>query len=72
MVLGVFEEVVDEEDRKRTMKAFRDRQMHLKVSETPGAANQGKHADTTHMEGESRAVLFRIGIDKKTGQYEDD
>lgn len=61
LVLGEYEELDDEMDRYYAMKAFVDRMLHMKMSETAVVHDAPGHV---------RPVIYRIVIDEITGRYE--
>ena len=70
MVLGEYQEVHDEQECNSAVKAFADRRLFLKKSEStllPGINEQGANMQ---VKNESRPVIYRILIDEKKGRYE--
>ena len=72
MVLGDFQELHDERERSNAMKAFVDRQMHVKITRANLSTNKDDQGGDAGLDKERRPVIFRIVIDEKTGRYEVD
>jgi nitroimidazol reductase NimA-like FMN-containing flavoprotein (pyridoxamine 5'-phosphate oxidase superfamily) len=69
MVLGEFQQVNDERERHYAMKAFVDRRLFIKTSESflPGINEVNEHVELMKT---ARPVIYRIVIDEKSGRFE--
>jgi len=70
MVLGEYQEVNDEQECYHAMKAFADRRLFLKKSESALLLRINKQVANMQVKNESRPVIYRILIDEKKGRYE--
>ena len=71
MVHGEYHEVVDEREYNDATKAFADRRLFLKISESPilpGSNKQGVKIQSN----DSKPAIFRIVIDEKNGRFENE
>lgn len=71
MVQGEFQELEDEWERYYAVKAFVDRMLHLKISETSREVNGIDHQKNLYTQRNNRSTIYRIVIDQKSGRYED-
>ncbi len=72
MVLGEYQEVHDEQKCNSAMKAFADRRMILKKSESALLPRINEQGANMQVKNESRPVIYRILIDEKKGRYENE
>ncbi len=70
MVLGEYQELVEERDRYDAMKEFVDRMLHIKIKETVLIPGLAEEIANSNMKGNARPVFYRIIIDEKNGRYE--
>ncbi len=70
MVLGEYQEVQDEQEYYYAMKAFADRRLFLKKSESALLLRINEQGTNMQVKNESRPVIYRILIDEKKGRYE--
>ena len=70
MVLGEYQEVNDEQECYHAMKAFADRRLFLKKSESALLLRINEQGTNMQVKNESRPVIYRILIDEKKGRYE--
>jgi nitroimidazol reductase NimA-like FMN-containing flavoprotein (pyridoxamine 5'-phosphate oxidase superfamily) len=68
IILGKFQELVDERERKKAITILMDKVMPLITSETVKPKNQTQAPQI--VEKEKRPVFYRIVIAQKTGRYE--
>lgn len=71
MVLGEFQELTEERERHNAMKAFVERRLFIKISESflPGVNEENEQVGLMKS---SRPVIYRIVIDEKSGRYEEE
>ncbi len=69
MVLGEYQEVKDEQEYNDASRAFADRRLFLKISES---SDLNKQKVKMQLKGASKPVIFRIVIDEKNGRFEND
>lgn len=72
MVLGEYQEVKDEEEYNDTSKAFADRRLFLKISESSVMSDDDDQEEEMQSTDDSNPVIFRIIIDEKNGRFEND
>ncbi len=70
MVLGEYQEVHDEQECYHAMKAFADRRLFLKKSESTLLPDTNEQGANMQVKNDSRQVIYRILIDEKKGRYE--
>lgn len=72
MVLGDFQELQDERERNNAMKAFVERQMLVKLTDSYLPEIKGDQIDNIGPHKDTKPVIYRVIIDEKTGRYEVD
>ena len=70
MVLGEYKEVEDAQEYKDASRAFADRRLFLKISESSIMSDINDQDKKIQLTDDSKPVIFRIVIDKKTGRFE--
>jgi uncharacterized protein len=70
MILGEYEELDDERSRYYAMKAFNEKSLHIKISESALPSIDLEKGPHLHTPLNSRPVIFRILIQELTGRYE--
>jgi len=70
MVLGEYKEVEDAQEYKDASRAFADRRLFLKISESSIMSDINDQDKKMQLTDDSKPVIFRIVIDKKTGRFE--
>ena len=71
MVLGEYQEVDDEREYNDASRAFADRRLFLKISES--AILQGSNKQEVKIRSnDSKPAIFRIVIDEKNGRFENE
>ena len=70
MVQGEYQELEDEWERYYAIKAFVDRMLHLKISETSLRQDTVETQRSLYMHRNNRSAIYRIVIDQKSGRYE--
>jgi len=70
MVLGEYQEVDDEREYNDASRAFADRRLFLKISESSIMSDINDQDKKIQLTDDSKPVIFRIVIDKKTGRFE--
>jgi nitroimidazol reductase NimA-like FMN-containing flavoprotein (pyridoxamine 5'-phosphate oxidase superfamily) len=71
MVHGEYHEVVDEREYNDAIKAFADRRLFLKISESPIFTSSNKQG-VKIQSNDSKPAIFRIVIDEKNGRFENE
>lgn len=71
MVRGDFQELTDDRERYAAVKAFGDRRMYIKTSDTALLYDPTGIAEDTGTLKKFSPVIYRIVIDEKTGRFED-
>jgi nitroimidazol reductase NimA-like FMN-containing flavoprotein (pyridoxamine 5'-phosphate oxidase superfamily) len=71
MVLGDYQELVEERDRHNAMKLFVDRFLPLKIKD-PSTTSGIKGLGNIEQNENTRPVFYRILIDEKSGRFEDE
>ena len=72
MVLGEYQELYDERECDDAMKAFADRRLYLKISESTPLPGTNEQEANMQLKKESRPAIYRIVIDEKNGRYENE
>ena len=72
MVLGEYKELYDERECDDAMKAFADRRLYLKISESTLLPGTNEQEANMQLIKESRPAIYRIVIDEKNGRYENE
>jgi uncharacterized protein len=72
IVLGEFQEVHDAQEGSYAMKAFADRRLFLKESESTVLPRTNEQAANTPGSNDSDPVIFRILVDQKSGMFENE
>ncbi len=68
VVIGLYQELVDEHDRKKSLTLLTEKVMPLITSQT--VKPKQPTLSSQIIEKEKRPILFRIKIKEKTGRYE--
>lgn len=71
MVHGEYHEVLDEQEYNDAVKAFADRRLFLKISESPIFTSSNKQG-VKIQSNDSKPAIFRIVIDEKNGRFENE
>ena len=66
MVLGEYQEIADAREYNEASRAFADRRLFLKISES------NAREEKMQVPGDNKPVIFRIVIDEKKGRYENE
>jgi nitroimidazol reductase NimA-like FMN-containing flavoprotein (pyridoxamine 5'-phosphate oxidase superfamily) len=66
MVLGDYQEIADAREYNEASRAFADRRLFLKISES------NAREEKMQVPGDNKPVIFRIVIDEKKGRYENE
>ena len=72
VIWGVYQELADERERYQAIKAFVDRMMYMKISETAIPPETSEFRTHPRSAGHIKPVIYRIIITEKTGRYEID
>jgi uncharacterized protein len=72
MLFGEFEELTDEQQCHDIMKAFADRRLFLKISESTSMPVNIEQNANIPLKKDSMPAIYRIVIDEKTGRYENE
>lgn len=72
IVVGQFLEVNDEQEGNYARKAFADRRLFLKKSESTVLPRTNEQVTNMRGKNGSRSVIYRILIDEKSGVFEND
>ncbi|HSN60666.1 MAG TPA: pyridoxamine 5'-phosphate oxidase family protein [Ferruginibacter sp.] len=70
MVLGDFQELKEERQRYEVIKAFVDRNLHLKMNNPLLLSGSREQHTNLFLEGDLRPVFYRVLIDEINGRYE--
>lgn len=68
---GTYQELTDERSRYYAMKAFNEKMMHVKISETAQPSEQ-PDANVHDAPISYKPVIYRIVINERTGRFERD
>ena len=71
LLLGDYQELVEERERHNAMKLFVDRYLHLKMKD-PAITSGIKNLGNLEQQENSRPVFYRILIDEKSGRFENE
>ena len=71
LLLGDYQELIEERDRHNAMKLFVDRYLHLKMKD-PAITSEIKGLGNLEQQENSRPVFYRILIDEKSGRFENE
>ena len=71
LLLGDYQELVEERDRHNAMKLFVDRYLHVKMKD-PAITYGIKSLGNLEQQENSRPVFYRILIDEKSGRFENE
>lgn len=69
---GQYQELTDEHDRYYAMKAFIDRMIHLKISESAVLPETTLKTIHPNSQAHIKPIIFRIIINEKTGRFENE
>jgi nitroimidazol reductase NimA-like FMN-containing flavoprotein (pyridoxamine 5'-phosphate oxidase superfamily) len=72
MVLGEYQEVLDEREYNDAVKAFADRRLFLKISESAILSGRNDQEVQIQLKDNNRPAIFRIMIDEKSGRFENE
>jgi uncharacterized protein len=72
MVLGEYQEVGDAREYNDASRAFADRRLFLKISESSIMSHTNAQEENTQLTDDSKPVIFRIVIDEKNGRFENE
>ena len=72
MVLGEYQEVDDEREYNDASRAFADRRLFLKITESSILSGTDKQEVKTHLKVDIKPAIFRIVIDEKNGRFENE
>jgi nitroimidazol reductase NimA-like FMN-containing flavoprotein (pyridoxamine 5'-phosphate oxidase superfamily) len=72
IVLGEYQEIVDEMERYRAIKFFVDRTLRIKISETAIPPETSEKRVHPRSPGMIKPVIYRIVALEKSGRYEKD
>jgi nitroimidazol reductase NimA-like FMN-containing flavoprotein (pyridoxamine 5'-phosphate oxidase superfamily) len=72
MVLGEYQEVHDEREYNDAIKAFADRRLFLKISESATLPGSNEQDVKIQLKGNNKPAIFRIVIDEKSGRFENE
>jgi len=72
MVLGEYQEVDDELEYNDASRAFADRRLFLKITESSILSGTDKQEVKTHLKVDIKPAIFRIVIDEKSGRFENE
>ena len=67
---GNYEEITDEKEKQAALRAFVDRTLRMKISETAIAPESTESRVHPRSPGNIKPVVFRIRLTEKTGRYE--
>ena len=72
IVLGEYQEVLDEREYYDAMKAFADRRLYPKISESSFLPDTNEQEADTQLKNDSRPTIYRIVISEKMGRFENE
>jgi nitroimidazol reductase NimA-like FMN-containing flavoprotein (pyridoxamine 5'-phosphate oxidase superfamily) len=72
IVVGQFQEIHDEQEDNNARKAFADRRLFLKKSESAVTPRADEKDTNIQDKNRSKPVIYRILINEKTGVFEND